>query len=563
MILILLNWVYIFFICLGMGTLFNSFLRPKQPLFFLLLYGLFAEMLLIHFYALLFPINSIFYLVNFSLATICIFFRKNLIGNQIRQDFQEWKNWKKSIRILGVLILVLILMQSSTKPFIVDNETYYIQSIKWLNDFGIVKGLANLHIYLGQMSGWHVLQSGFNFGFNSQSLNDLNGFFLLICSIYFLNHLNQYFKSKVAADLFLGIIPFGNLFFFQFVSAPSPDLPVFLISQIIFYLFYHNYKINQNDFRQILILSVFLILVKITVFPILILPFILAVKHNLIKKEFGFSAIFGMISLIAFCLKNYIISGYLMYPTDFLGNIFSPDWKIPPELLEFYYMLTRNYSITSLQNPKIEQLSTIEYFKYWLLEPGLRSIFNKLIIILLVIFPVFIRKNKTLFWLYVYALIQFIVLFSTSPQYRFFIPLIIGMNIYILIKFLSGLPQMVIPITVLFSILPVATLVFSLNTSNFRNSSFTSDELETFKIENILIPSQNSRYNFIYEKVKDGNLIYNSPGNEKLLLWMTANGELPCVNKKMLKHLKKRYKIRPQLRTENLKDGFYSEKLDE
>jgi len=54
--------------------------------------------------------------------------------------------------ILGTII-IFDLAQSAGAPYMIDNETYYIQTIKWLDQYGLVPGLANLHFFLSQMSG--------------------------------------------------------------------------------------------------------------------------------------------------------------------------------------------------------------------------------------------------------------------------------------------------------------------------------------------------------------------------------------------------------------------------
>lgn len=558
MLIILLSWIYIFLICLGMGLILNSILHKSYSAFFILLMGMFAQMLVIHFYAVWFPIDKLFYVLNFLLSSTGIFLYRKNIQKQLSSAITQWKTWKKSIKVLSFLLTILILMQSATKPFIVDNETYYLQSIKWVNEFGLVKGLANLHIFFGQMSGWHLLQSGFNFGFISNYLNDINGFLLVICSFYFFSHLNLYFQNKVLMNLYLGLIPILNLFFFPFLNSPSSDMPVFILTQIIFYLFYLNFTLYRNDFRLTLMLSVFVILIKITVFPILILPVILMFKHQLFKKELSYLILIGGISLIAFCLKNYIISGFLFYPTKLFGNFISPDWKLS---LEMHQLYEKEYAITSISSSDASKLSIWQYLKYWLAEPGLRGAFNKLIIIFLLIFPLFIKKNKSLFWLYIYAIAQFSVLFFTSPQFRFFFPLILGIGLYIAGKFLLKSPKMVHLIIVTFGLLLIIPLLFPVNIDNLRTTTYTPSELQTFQLKNALKPEPNSRNDFNFESIREGNLIYHSPIGNNILLWSSGDGDLPCVNKKMIEYFKVKYKIRPQLRTNNLKDGFYAEKI--
>ncbi len=64
-----------------------------------------------------------------------------------------WKN-----KMLMGLIVVLTALYSSFFPFIMDHFGYYIPTIKWLSSAGLVRGLANLDMVLGQMSVWHLFQ---------------------------------------------------------------------------------------------------------------------------------------------------------------------------------------------------------------------------------------------------------------------------------------------------------------------------------------------------------------------------------------------------------------------
>lgn len=544
-----------------MGLWMQKFIQEKLNLFYTLILGLFGEMILIHFYALLFPINEIFYVINFVFASIGILMNWKSIQEIWNQKLSQWKEWKKPIQILSVILTVLILMQTSTKPYLIDNETYYIQTIKWLNEYGLVKGLANLHIFLGQNSGWHLLQSGFNFGFISNSLNGINGFLLFVTTLFSLNHLNEFYKSKLTMDLFLGLLPVMNLLFFQFLNIPSPDFPLFILSPIVFYLFYKNAPNYQGDFRLVFCLSLFLVLIKMTIVPILILPILLLFKHKICKENPFFISL-GAIGLIAFTLKNYIISGYIFYPVDFLGNLVSPDWKIPTEVQQ-EFKPNKSVRLSHLTLEESAKLSNWQYFKEWLFEPGLMAIFNKLIIALFMIFPFYIYKNKTLFWLYIYALAQFFLLYFTSPQYRFFFPIIIGMLLYILAKLFLNRSQYLLQFLIPISLLPIFTLFIPLNLEKLKQAKNSATNTYSFHLENIIIPAKNSSSAFEFESIKEGNLRYYSPINQSNFYWPTGDGELPTAQKKMIESFKKHLKIRPQMRTENMKDGFYAEKLNE
>jgi hypothetical protein len=151
---------------------------------------------------------------------------------------------------------LLILAQSATSPFIIDNETYYIQTIKWLNEYGFVPGLANLHLFFGQTSGWHITQSVFSFSFLYDRFNDLNGFCLLIGNYWAFEKLHSYFVTKNKIELVFGLLPITYVFLFQFVNAPSPDVPVYIFGLILFWLYLEN-----ENFAIITSIALFLVFI--------------------------------------------------------------------------------------------------------------------------------------------------------------------------------------------------------------------------------------------------------------------------------------------------------------
>jgi hypothetical protein len=80
---------------------------------------------------------------------------------------------------------------------------------------------------------------------------------------------------------------------------------------------------------------------------------------------------------------------------------------------------------------------------------------------------------------------------------------------------------------------------------------------KSFNLENVIFPSKNSNVNTTYHKAKIANLSYFSP-DSKTYIWVTGDGYLPCVNTKQVEYFKRKLGYIPQLRTTNLKDGFYS-----
>ncbi len=561
MALIILSWFYILFCAVGFGILGRMLFNLKSiGLFYTILIGMFTQMLLLHFYYLFFAGNARLYMISLAISFLAVVLKFKTIKNLFIQTFNYGRNWNLFTKFLTPVLVLGILANASNGVYLVDNESYYVQTIKWLNEYGLVKGLGNLHIFLAQISGWHILQSGLNFGFISDKLNSLNGFMMVICTVFFLNKFDNYLKYKKLKFLFLGLIPCANLFYFQFIKSPSPDIPVFLLTPMIIYLFVENYKNYKGHFRLMLLLSIFLVLVKVTIVPVLLLPFIILLKHQLLKKEFLWTGLIGVVSLSALGLRNYIISGYPFYPLGIFSNWVNVDWKVPESLIQFYFKYTNWSGFPQLQFNKFESYSWIEKSKAWIFTNDLDLIFNSLLLILLIVFPFYIKRKKEIILLYFIAVFNFIILLLTSPQYRFFFHLIMAMGCYIMaVTFVKKIKLNQIILGFL-ALLPIPTLFINYNISN---NPYMADTFEALNFENLLIPEPNSRIKNNYEIIKQENLEFYSPLDKHTMLWMTGDGKLPCVNVKMLEFVKKKMNIYPQLRTHDLQDGFYAEKISE
>jgi hypothetical protein len=261
-------------------------------------------------------------------------------------------------------------------------------------------------------------------------------------------------------------------------------------------------------------------------------------------------------------LKNSIITGYPFYPFDVFP--LKADWKIPQELLEFVSYITQKAGY--FKNGFAHNASLFVKLNSWFHLGGINRIFN-LGIIVLFAFGLFIKKiqvetkYKTL---YVILVIHFIILLLNSPQFRFFLPEFVFLSVLILssisayfkisIKFIRN--------ALLISIILPMILMEFIDYKNFTENKL-HQQTGKYNWHQILIPEKNSKYADIkFEKIKDGNLDYNSP-KENFFFYGTANGELPCVNKVQIDYFKKKYHIKPQLRSSHLGDGFYSKNISQ
>ena len=103
-------------------------------------------------------------------------------------------------------------------------------------------------------------------------------------------------------------------------------------------------------------------------------------------------------------------------------------------------------------------------------------------------------------------------------------------------------------------------LFIPLNLSRFTDNKLMM-ETHTLSLINIVIPSETTDLSTHFKINKLGNFLYYSPLN-KDLLWITGDGELPCVSEEQVEMHRRMFKIIPQMRTGKLKDGFYSKNVE-
>ncbi len=560
MILILLSWLYIYFTAIIFGIAFSKIMRLQQFEFVLIpIYGLFSLTLVATVWAFLGPINLFFHLF-LCIASLLLWYKnKETTSSFFKGTFNQVKSFSFTVTILFIISSLLILAQSATLPFIIDNESYYIQTIKWLNEYGFVKGLANLHLFLGQTSGWHITQSIYSFSFIYDRFNDLNGFCLLLLNFFAFQKLNNYFTEGNKIDLVFGLMPLSYVFLFQFISAPSPDLPVYVLAFIIFSVYLEK-EHPENRFITISILALFSVFIKITAVILLLFPLLLILKHLLIlKKQFLQVLFLGSFVLVLFISKNAVLTGYPLFPL-LCFRIDAFDYTVPSSIIDYFFSKSMLHSFY-IPYKLFDKMSAIEMIKYYFLSNGISGYIGMASLFLILVTPIVIIKKRLSksFWAIYLAFVALIILLSlSSPQYRFFIYFSIFFMLVLFSMFISK-PQIIIRLMAINLVVIVIILTLPMSFENLTQNKFLTDN-NTFHFKNILIPEPNSKWNNEYKKTSIGNMHYHSP-TDTSFFWVTGNGHLPCINSIQLDYFHNGFLYIPQQRSIDLSHGFYSQKV--
>ncbi|WP_125719407.1 LIC_10190 family membrane protein [Flavobacterium ustbae] len=562
MLTITISWIYILFTTLNLGVGFDKIMNLKNKNFIIAcILGLFTTTLIASVWAIFGRINFEFHIAYAVLNILLIFKFRSSIVDLYKSFLLDLKNLSGNLKIFLAINAVLIVSQCASAPFVIDNESYYIQTIKWLNEYGFVKGIVNLHLFNGQTSGWHITQSVFNFSFIYKNFNDLSGFCLLLGNIFAIQKLNDFYKNRRINDLIIGLLPLFNVFLFQFISAPSPDVPVYVFSFIFFYYFLENFKnINSEIFNLLLTLVLFLLYIKNTTLTFAIFPLILFVLYfKSVSGKLLKPILLSLLVLSLFFIKNIIICGTPLFPSKMFFYL-TTDYAVPNVIQNFYYDNLKYYGY-SVSQKQYSVMSEFDLFLRWITLPKLNGVFNKLSVLLILITPLFIYKfknEKALWAIYIGMVLQLFLLLITSPQYRFSINFILFFSLFCFVCFVQN--KKIINLLFSLSIISIAVILFlPLNLSSLANNK-TMRKISTFSFQNSIFPYQNSKSNTAFETVQLGNLKYNSP-QKKDFLWASGNGDLPCVNKEQIDSFKENFHYIPQMRTNNLKDGFYAKRI--
>jgi hypothetical protein len=403
--------------------------------------------------------------------------------------------------------------------------------VKWLSEVGLVKGISNLDLMLGQMSLWHIFQAGFSHF--ADPFMRINVLVLIVYTIYILE------KKYWVHLAFFPVL-------YLLSQSPSPDLPVIVFSLIIL----NEIFISAKNSAFLLTFSVFVFAIKPTVLwlPLFTFFYCFFLQKNPVKN-----LIFPGFVMLLFLFKNIWTFGFPIFPAQFLDLGFS--WKPNAGLLknsaEIAVMKTFDMKFSFAE---IQQFSSWDYVRNWLLLDGVKGTIHILFLLSLLGFFAFalVKRSRLIWFLFISILIKSIAVFIFSAQYRFFIEVFFVLFFVLFFEILSKKFSLMIFGTL--SIFVFAFLSFPSVPKNYFPS---------FKLGNYMTGQSNSflfepAY-FRWDKYKShqiGNLHFNVVHN----YIFTFETPLPAITPQSI-YEDIEAGIFPQLKGKSLKEGFIWRKI--
>jgi hypothetical protein len=239
--------------------------------------------------------------------------------------------------------LLLFFILGTLKPVNGDTQIYHLQIIRWTSEYEAIPGLANLYPRLGLGSNWFNLVSFFHIpAFKHQNFTYVNTslviwFFLWLLNNWKYHHFN---REKQPAHKILSLFYFLILLYCLFdwqlfrdtANSTSYDFIVtaltitalsFLLERILF-----SYENDSFSFLFI-VLCIAIIPFKLSGIFILLPALSHLLKFNS-RLNWLKAIIAGCLIITPVLIKNYILSGYPLYPLPY--SFTAPDWQVPEDM---------------------------------------------------------------------------------------------------------------------------------------------------------------------------------------------------------------------------------------
>ncbi len=454
MIMTLLNWIWIGISCFLIGYAAVRILNriTGSSIHNMSMYWVLGLCCLITYAQYFSIVSKVGIAANMGLlcciVVVYVVFRRDinvLCCNAVKAFKEQWRNRFFLTLILLLLFgMVLLITSSSIRHY--DTLLYHAQSIRWIEEYGIVKGLGNLHNRFAYNSSVFCLQALFSMPYIfGQSMHAVNGFCVCLFLIYSIVTLKCLKERKVYVSDLLRvtlIICINVEAFYKYISSAGSDTLAILL---FFYVLIEFISLAEQEgdytaeYACLCIIGICAITVKLSVAMIVlivILPLIQMIQKQEWKK-IGFFVLIGVLVLLPYLLRNVIISGYLIYPYEKI-DLFNVDWKMFPYTLAFDRNEIKVYGRGYWNVLESFDLSFLEWFPVWL--ENLSVVSRCAFALNVVLTPVslvwsivkFIKKEKSHLVVVLVIISNLLLWFNGAPLIRYGFPFLFLLPVYML-----------------------------------------------------------------------------------------------------------------------------------
>ena len=299
-------------------------------------------------------------------ALILIFDRKVLFQELKRQWGEQNVLWL----VIYALIALVIAYFCAGSNFVYDSGLYHAQSIRMVEDYGVIKGIANVHERFGYNSSYFCLAALYSmkdiFGQSMHAVHGLIATVLCCASVSGIVRRRgwQTVTSRVCR---LAPILYTIIIATEIVSPATDYITVYFVMWIVISWadLIEDGEKKIAPYAFLCIMAAFLVSLKLTAACMALL--VLYPAYHLIKekkwKEIGICLGLGILVAAPYFVRNFFISGWLIYPFEAI-DLFHVDWKLPVETVIGDAMDVKVYARYLYDRAAIDQ-TIFEWFPTW------------------------------------------------------------------------------------------------------------------------------------------------------------------------------------------------------
>lgn len=285
---------------------------------------------------------------------------------------EAWADRGAVWKIVMALSVVIWCFCTSRGYMHYDSDLYHAQSIRWIEEYGVVKGLGNIHVRFAYNSSFFALSALYSMKFlTGHSLHAVNGFVALLLWVKVLPLFSRGRKggSRTLVTRFarLGAFYYLTVIYSDVVS-PASD---YVIMCVVFFIVIKWLELLEREedsaapYALLCVAGVYAVSLKLTAGLILILtakPLLMLVRERR-WRDIGVYLAMGAVTIAPWFARTLLLSGYLLYPFPAL-DLFDVDWKMDAAAAALDAAEIRTWG-RGLNNAALVELPISEWFPGW------------------------------------------------------------------------------------------------------------------------------------------------------------------------------------------------------
>lgn len=343
MLITLLSWLIILFMAISIGSALihciapASFIEASKFDVYIVM-GIMCLNVYAQIYSIFSNVGKTAFCMIFVVAVFCMIFQLvYIVKKTVSKPNGNIQTWQICVAFVITMWTGLYTVKA---PAFGDTYLYHTQAIRWIEEYGVVPGLGNLHTRFAYNSACMPLHALFSFNwFFEQPLHVVNGFLGCFFVSYALvtNKLFAKSESRLSDMLKWAIIVFVFVSRNN-ISSPGSDMPAMLI---VLYVMCKWSECSENSedsqsFGIICLFAAWAVSIKLSAtacMMLLVYPAVMLIKEKR-WKTILVDLVSGILIVVPWLVRNVIISGYLLYPYSGI-DLFHFDWKMPVEVLDY------------------------------------------------------------------------------------------------------------------------------------------------------------------------------------------------------------------------------------